>query len=293
MDETHKTSGSKFLVVTLLNVVITIAEFIGGLVSGSLGLLSDALHNLQDTVSIIIAYIADLISGKKNDAAKTFGYKRAEIIAAFVNASVLIVITVFMVVESINRLGSPQKIDGKLMMIVAIVGLVANFISMLILFSGTKNNLNIRATFLHMLSDTLSSVGVVIASVFVTLFNWTWVDPVITIVIAIWLLKEAFDVIKESTNILMESSPEIDLEEVQSALLEIPEIVGIHHVHIWMIDENYCILDAHINVQKNLNLSELDEIYSRVGDLLKEKFNISHVTLQAECDRGLDKPLIE
>ncbi|WP_099974423.1 cation diffusion facilitator family transporter [Lactobacillus terrae] len=293
MDETHKTSGSKFLIVTLLNVVITIAEFIGGLVSGSLGLLSDALHNLQDTLSIIIAYIADLISGKKNDAAKTFGYKRAEIIAAFVNASVLIVITVFMVVESINRLGSPQRIDGKLMMIVAIVGLVANFISMLILFSGTKNNLNIRATFLHMLSDTLSSVGVVIASVFVTLFNWTWVDPVITIVIAIWLLKEAFDVIKESTNILMESSPEIDLEEVQSTLLEIPEIVGIHHVHIWMIDENYCILDAHINVQKNLNLSELDEIYSRVGNLLKEKFNISHVTLQAECDRGLDKPLIE
>ncbi|WP_125761750.1 cation diffusion facilitator family transporter [Companilactobacillus hulinensis] len=292
MDHT-KITGKRFLAVTALNLIITVAEFFGGVISGSLGLLSDAVHNLEDSISIVISYIANVIGRRQNNSAKTFGYKRAEILAAFVNSSILIVITIMMIVESIRRFQQPQHINGLLMMIVSIIGLLANLISMLALWSGSKDNLNIKATFLHMLSDTLSSVGVFVASIFVTLFNWNWVDPLITVIIAIWLLKEAFDVVKESINILMEASPKIDLEAVKKVVLTVPDVVGIHHIHVWMIDENFIILDAHINVQKKCNMDQLEVIYDQVDKLLKDKFGVSHVTLQAECTRGLKDPLID
>jgi cation diffusion facilitator family transporter len=282
----EKVTGKRFFYVTVLNVVITITEFIGGFFSGSLGLISDAFHNLEDSLSIVISYVANVIGQRKNNTKKTFGYKRAEILAAFVNSIVLVVITLMMVVESFRRLSTPQHINGKLMMIVSLIGLAANFISMLMLLSGSKHNLNIKATFLHMLTDTLSSIGVFVASIFVILFNWNWVDPLITIVIAIWLLKEAYTVVSETINILMEASPKIDLDAVQDVILTIPEIVKVHHVHVWMIDENHIMLDAHINVKRNCNMSELDGLYDTVDKLLKDKFNITHVTLQAECSRG-------
>jgi cation diffusion facilitator family transporter len=228
----EKVTGKRFFYVTVLNVVITITEFIGGFFSGSLGLISDAFHNLEDSLSIVISYVANVIGQRKNNTKKTFGYKRAEILAAFVNSIVLVVITLMMVVESFRRLSTPQHINGKLMMIVSLIGLAANFISMLMLLSGSKHNLNIKATFLHMLTDTLSSIGVFVASIFVILFNWNWVDPLITIVIAIWLLKEAYTVVSETINILMEASPKIDLDAVQDVILTIPEIVKVHHVHV-------------------------------------------------------------
>lgn len=290
--EHSNVSGKRFFGVTVLNIIITIAEFLGGIISGSLGLLSDAVHNLEDSLSIFISYIANVIGRRRNDAEKTFGYKRAEILAAFVNSSILIVITILMIIESIRRFHTPQHINGGLMMIVSLIGLAANFISMIALWSGSKDNLNIKATFLHMLSDTLSSVGVFVASIFVTLFQWYWVDPLITIVIAIWLSKEAYDVVKESVNILMESSPNIDLNAIKKAVLTVPDVVGIHHVHDWMIDENYIIFDAHINVTKNCNMAELEKIYREVEKILKTQFHVSHVTLQAECTRGLKEPLI-
>lgn len=290
--EHSEISGKRFFAVTTLNIVITIAEFFGGFISGSLGLLSDAVHNLEDSLSMFISYIANVIGRRQTDAQKTFGYKRAEILAAFVNSVILIVITILMIIESIKRFRTPQHINGTLMMVVAIIGLLANFISMIALWSGSKDNLNIKATFLHMLSDTLSSVGVFIASIFVTLFQWYWVDPLITIIIAIWLSKEAYDVVKESVNILMEASPDIDLNEVKKAILTVPDVVGIHHIHDWMIDENYIIFDAHINVTKNCNMAELEEIYRKVEKILKEQFHVSHVTLQAECQRGFKEPLI-
>lgn len=293
MEHEHtQVTGKRFFFVTVLNILITIAEFFGGFISGSLGLLSDAVHNLEDSLSIFISYIANVIGRKHNDAAKTFGYKRAEILAAFVNSSILIVITILMIIESIRRFRTPQHINGTLMMVVSVIGLAANFISMIALWSGSKDNLNIKATFLHMLSDTLSSVGVFIASIFVTLFQWYWVDPLITMIIAIWLSKEAYDVVKESVNILMEASPNIDLNAVKAAVLTVPDVVGIHHIHDWMIDENYIIFDAHINVNKNCNMEEIEKIYREVEKILKEQFHVSHVTLQAECTRGLKEPLI-
>lgn len=284
----------KFFSVTVLNALITIVEFLGGIFSGSLSLLSDAIHNLQDTVSIIISYVAHVIGNKHSNANKTFGYKRAEILAAFVNSSILIAITILLVFESIKRINNPQPINGSLMLTVAIIGLLSNGISVYILLRDSKSNLNIKATMLHMLSDTVSSVGVIIAAIFIQLYNWTWIDPLITVIVALWIMKESFDVVKETVNILMEASPKIDLKDVKKTILETSaDIVNVHHAHLWMIDENTIILDAHINVQETESISEIEKIYITVGERLKEVYNIGHVTLQAECKKGLEDPLVK
>ncbi|MGR3741328.1 cation diffusion facilitator family transporter [Companilactobacillus sp. DQM5] len=293
MEHGHDTTGKKFFFVTILNALITVLEFLGGVFSGSLSLLSDAVHNLQDTISIVISYVAHLIGKRRSNSSKTFGYKRAEILAAFINASVLIAITVLLVIESVKRINQPQTINGSLMMIVSIIGLLANGVSMGILLKDSKNNLNIKATMLHMLSDTVSSVGVVIAAIFVQLFRWYWVDPLITILVAFWIMKESYGVVKETVNILMEASPNIDLEDVKKTILTLPEIKNVHHAHLWMIDENLIIFDAHINVDKAQKIVETEELYDKVGHLLKDKYGIGHVTLQVECKKGIGEPMIK
>jgi cobalt-zinc-cadmium efflux system protein len=169
----------RYLLVTILNVVITLAEFIGGLASGSLALLSDAVHNLSDVGSIVLAYIANLISRRKQNSSKTFGYKRAEIIAAFINGVILIGISIYLFVEAIGRFSAPQPIHGKLMFIVSLIGLISNLVSMIIMLGKAKNNLNAKAMFLNMASDTLSSVAVVIGSIVISIWNITIIDPIL------------------------------------------------------------------------------------------------------------------
>lgn len=289
----NKTTTSKFFSVTVLNTLITIAEFIGGILSGSLGLISDAVHNLQDTISIVISYVAYVIGNKKSDFKKTFGYKRAEILAAFVNAGILILITLFLIVESIKRMGNPQHINGGLMLVVSIVGLLANGISMLILLKDSKNNLNIKATMLHMLSDTVSSISIVIAAIFIQLFNWYWIDPVVTLLVSAWILKEAYEVLKESANILMEASPNINLDDIKKTILTIPEIKNVHHAHAWMINENMILFDAHINVEGTETIINAEKLYKKIHELLLEKYGITHTTIQIECKNGMHEPLVK
>lgn len=295
MDEHHNgnMSDTKFAGVTALNAIITIVEFVGGIVSGSLGLISDAFHNMEDTLSIVLSFVAHLIGKKDNNERQTFGYQRAEILAAFVNSAILIAITIVLIIEGIQRLGHPQKIDGGIMLTVSIVGLAANLFSMLLMEADSHHNLNIKATFLHMAADTLSSVGVIIAALLIKFFNWIWADPVLTLITAAWIMKESYGVIKQTVSILMEAAgPNIDLPQVQQTLMQIPDIVNVHHVHLWRIDENLVAFDAHINVRSNETIEQLEELYQRIEQLLKEKYGINHVTLQAECQRGINEHLV-
>ncbi len=197
-------TGKRFFGVTLLNVCITILEIVGGLLSGSLALLSDAFHNLGDSLSIVLSYVAHRISQKSQDQQNTFGYRRAQIIAALLNAFLLVFISVFLVIEAINRLREPETINGTLMMIVAVVGLLANLISVMLLNRGSHHNMNIRATYLHLMSDTLSSVGVIIGALVIKFYNITIIDPIITILVAVYILFECWPIIKKAINILME-----------------------------------------------------------------------------------------
>ncbi len=283
-------SGKRFLWVTVLNLIITIVEILGGLVSGSLALLSDAFHNLGDSLSILLGYFAQLIGKRPETERQTFGYRRAEILSAFLNALFLIIVSVFLLIEAVKRFSSPSTIDGPVMLVVAIVGLLANLVAALLLHKGSEGSLNIKATYLHVLSDSLSSVGVIVGALIVTIWHIDWVDPVLTIGVAVFICFEAWPIVKQTITILMQASPKLDYLAIQNDIVAIDDVISVHHIHAWMIDEHRIIFSAHINVL-DLPISEVEPIYAEIELLLKEKYGIGHVTIQAEVARGLDEEL--
>jgi len=281
-------SGKKIFWVTLLNATITIAEIIGGLLSGSLALLSDAMHNLSDTIAIALSYFAFKIAEKPKDTKRTYGYKRAEILSAFINSSVLIVLSVLLMIEAFKRFSSPESINGNLMIVVAFIGLMANLVSVLLLEKDSHANLNIKASYLHLLGDTLSSVGVLAGGIAIKIWGVVWIDPLVTIAISLFILKEAWHVTKKTVDILMQASPSLDYERIKKDVEAIEHVKNIHHVHAWMINENTIHFEAHLDLSDML-LSEVQLIYEQIEKLLKEDYGVSHITLQAEVDACCSK----
>ncbi|MBN1596802.1 MAG: cation transporter [Bacteroidales bacterium] len=277
------------LIATVLNVLITVAEIIGGIISNSLALLSDAIHNLGDTFAVLIAYLANRISKKDATEKKTFGYKRIEILAALLNAVVLIVITVFLFVEAYHRFRSPEPIHGLIMFVVAVVGLLANLAAVLLLKKDSQHNLNIKAAYLHLLGDTISSVAVIAGSVLIYFYKIYWIDPIITFIIGIYILKEAYVVLKEAIDILMQGTPSsIDVSKVVDEIEKHKLINNVHHVHAWKLDDKQIHFECHIDMVEDMIVSKTDIIRSEIEELLQNKFGISHVTLQFEyncCDK--------
>ncbi len=215
-DHGSDTSEKNLFITMALNFFITGIEIVGGLMSGSLSLISDALHNLSDGISIIITYLAIRLSRKPRTMKHTFGLKRTEIIAAIVNASTLIIISFFLIKEAIERFSNTVPVTGNLMLIVASGGLLVNIAGTLLLKKGSKDNINIRAAYFHLLSDAVSSLAVIIGAVFIIFFKIYWIDPLLTILISIYILKETYEIVKESVEIIMmTTTPDgIDLEEL-------------------------------------------------------------------------------
>ncbi|NJK84761.1 MAG: cation transporter [Bacteroidales bacterium] len=284
----HDHSERNLLLSTGLNLIITITEVIGGLISNSLALLSDALHNLGDTTAVFIAYIANRVSKKNYTNTKTFGYKRIEILAAVFNAVVLMAIILYLFVEAYQRFKNPEPIKSLVMLIVASVGLLANLFSVMLLHAYSKKNINIRAAYLHLLGDTISSVAVIVGAVCIYFFEFYWIDPLITILIGIYLLRETFFVLKQSLEILMQNTPRgLDLNKVKKALENLDEIDNIHHVHAWNLTDQDIHFECHVDLKDDLRVSETDRVKARIYKILNEKFNISHITVQYEfncCD---------
>lgn len=277
--------GLRFLEATVLNLVITAVEFGGGLLSGSLALLSDAIHNLGDSASIVMAYVASRISQRNSNQSKTYGYRRAEILSSYFNAIFLLVMSALLIWEAIRRFAHPHPVNGGLMLVVAVVGLLANSFSAWLLHSGSHNNLNLKATYLHILSDAFASGGVILGALIIKIFHVVWADPLMTIVVSVYIAYKTIPIIIEATNILMEAGPRLDYRAVKATVLSVPGVVNIHHVHTWMIDEHRIMLTAHIALEDQ-ELSEVEPIYQKIRKLLKDKYNIEHATLQAEVDRG-------
>ncbi len=286
--------GKNLLFAFGLNLIITVAEIIGGIFSNSLALVSDAIHNLGDTFAVMLAYIANVISRKNANERKTFGYKRIEILAALLNAVILIVITLFLFFEAYKRFQSPEPIKGVLMFWVAVLGLIANLIAVIILKGDSKHNINIRAAYLHLLGDTISSVAVIAGSILIYFFKIYWIDPVVTILIGLYIIKEAFQVLKETVDILMQGTPSsIDLQEVVDEIEKHDEISNIHHVHAWKLDDKQIHFECHADLAKDLPLSKTDAIRIEVEDILLSKFGISHVTIQFEYNCCDEKSVIK
>lgn len=282
----------RYLFITCLNILITIAELLGGILSGSLALLSDAVHNLSDVGAIVLSFVAHLIGEKDRNRNKTFGYQRAEILAAFTNGVGLLVISVVLFIEAIERFFKPEKVDGTLMFWIAIIGLLANLVSMLTLKTGAKHNLNLRSTFVHMLADALSSLVVVFGAIVINFWQINWIDPILTMVVSIFISHEAVKITLKAANILMESNPGIDLTRVHMTILQHHEINNVHHVHIWRYSDDYIMLDAHLNVDKTLTCGEFEILSKKIGEELEQKFGINHVNLQVECERGKTDKMI-
>jgi len=282
-------SRNNLLVVTVLNFSITAAEMIGGMISGSLSLISDALHNLSDGVAILISYLALKISQKDNNERLTFGYKRVEILSALFNSVVLLAISISLFREAYIKIKDPQPIDGLLMIIVALIGLLANFISVLILRGDSQRSLNIRGAYVHLLSDTLSSVGVVIGGILIYFYKIYFIDPILTFLIGAYIIKECLEIVGETVEILMQATPRsIDINRIKEEIESLEEVKNVHHVHIWRLDDNDIHFEGHINLKENLTVDDTVPVYRKIEDILK-KYNITHSTLQMEyeCCEGV------
>ncbi len=290
----YEVNARNMIFVVFLNFFITLAEVLGGLFANSLSLISDALHNLSDGIAILISYIALCLSRRKSTIQKTYGFKRAEILAALFNASALIIIIFFLFKEALIRLFHPHKIDSLLMMIVAIIGLIANVIGVILLRRDAHHNLNIKSAYLHLIADSLSSIAVVIGSIIIKTFNFYAIDPILTIVIGIYILRESYSIIQNTVNILMQSTPEnIDIMEIKCAIENLPEVHNLHHVHIWQMTDKDIHFEGHIDVCDDYHISEASEIIRKIEKILTEKFGISHITIQIEFGTCTDKGIIK
>jgi cobalt-zinc-cadmium efflux system protein len=277
----------------ILNFGITIVEVIGGIISNSLALVSDALHNLGDTTALIIAYFAHLISRREYTYKRTFGYKRIEILAALFNAIVLIVIVVYLFIEAFKRFKHPEPIKGMIMLGVALTGLLANFISAYLLKKDSKKNLNIKAAYLHIFGDTVSSFVVIISSILIYFYNIYWIDPLVTIFLGLYLLKETYAILRQSVDILMQGTPRgLDLNIIKAELESLPEISNIHHVHAWNLTDSEIHFECHVDLTENIRISDSERIRERIHKILLNKFGISHVTVQCEYNCCDDKRMI-
>lgn len=279
--------GKKLLFTIGLNIFITLAQALGGLLSGSLALLSDALHNLTDVISLIISYVANLFTKKEASEAKTFGYKKAEIIAAFVNSAFLLIIAIYLIYEAILRFYNPQEIESNVVIWLALLAIFANGFSVLLLKSEAKEKMNMLSAYLHLFTDIATSVALLIGGLLMKYFHWFWVDSLLTILIGFYLIFMGYDLLKKSFKILILFTPEhISLEEVTLA------IKNAQHVHVWELNEDEVHIEAHIEFYNDIKVSEFDIILKEIEQILLQDFNINHNNFQPEFKKDDPKNLI-
>lgn len=287
-------SGNRLLFSIILNIIITASQIIGGLISGSLALISDAVHNLSDVISLIISYSANLLSNKKKQTLHyTFGFKRAEIIAAFINSSTLIVIAILLAIEALKRLNNPVDIESNLVIWLAFIAILANGLSVLLLKKDADHNLNMRSAYIHLITDMLTSVAVLAGGLLMKYYGIYWLDAILTILISIYLLYMSWNIFLDSLKILMLFAPKgLEIKAIQDEIIAVPEIQNIHHVHIWQLNDKDIHFEAHIEFKKDIKLSEFDRICSKVEQILLDKFHINHSNLQPEFERDDHKDFI-
>ena len=275
-------SDRALLGAVFINILLTLAQVIGGIISGSLSLIADALHNLSDAASLGIALFARTIGRKPADKTKSFGYQRAEVIAALINLTLLITVSLYLIYEAVWRIVEPQVVTGLIIVVVAGVAFVVDMVTALITFRMSKNSLNMKAAFLHNLADALTSIGVIIAGALILLYQWYWVDTLLTFLIAGFVLWQGIIMLPKTIHLLMEGTPEnLSSDEIKASLEEAKDVEDVHHIHIWNLDEHRIALEAHVVVATN-ELQEVEVIKRNLKEILKDRFKITHSTLEFE-----------
>lgn len=272
--------SSRLIWVVVINVALTFAQIIGGVISGSLALIADALHNLSDAISLVIALIAQKISIKEHDAFMTFGYKRAEVIAAFTNLITLVLVGFYLIYEALWRLNSPQVIEGWTVIIVASIALAIDVVTAFLTYSVSKDSVNIRVAFLHNVSDALASLAVIITGILILLYEWYFVDTLLTLLIASYVLIQAYSMLPSVINILMQGAPkDVCIEDVLKTMQETKGIVNVHHLHLWQLDEHHNALEAHVVLE---SVNNLEKIKEELKSKLETTYSISHSCIEFE-----------
>ena len=289
----HDISGKNILISIILNILITLAQIIGALVSGSLSLLADALHNFSDVAALIISWIANKLAKRDSNESQTFGYKRAEIIAAFVNTATLILVAIYLYFEAFHRFFEPVEVKSVWVMVMAGFSILANGLSVLLVSEDAKHNMNMKSAYLHLLTDMLSSIAVLIGGIVLYFYKVNWVDGALSVLIATYLIYSSWGLFKESLAVLMQFSPSnIDISKIKNEILKLENVKGLHHIHIWRLNEKETHFEGHLEMKRDLKLSELNEIFEKVKGILDEKFNISHCVIQPEFQSDCNKKLI-
>ncbi len=275
--------GSKLAITIALNILITVGQVGGGLISGSLALVSDALHNFSDVMALVISYIAEKLSSQKFSPSKTFGYRRAEIIAAMINSASLLFVGGYLVFVAIVRLVHPEPIQSVWVMSLALLSIAANGACVFLLKTEAEGSLNIKSAYLHLLTDMMTSVAVLVSGVVVYFYQIYWVDSLITILIAFYLITASWKIFVETLRITMQFTPaHLDVDEVEQEILAFNEIEEVHHLHLWQLDSNTVNLEAHISFREDLRLSESSLLLEQINAVLKEKLQIAHTIFQPE-----------
>ena len=276
-------SGIRLLLTIVLNVSITVAQVIGGLMSGSLSLLADALHNFSDVVALLVSYVAARMAACPASQARTYGYKRAEMLAALFNGAVLIAIAASLCIEAVGRFGEPHPIDSGIVIWLAAYSIVANGVAVLVLARDAAHSLNMRSAYLHLFSDMLTSIAVLVGGIAISLWQVYWLDTLLSILISIYLIVMSVGLLRDTIRVVMQfAPPEVNLEAIERDILAVPGIADLHHVHVWQITERETHFQGHVGFEQDLPLGEVTAIIEQLQRLLVDHHHINHATLQAE-----------
>ena len=283
----EKRSDYTLIFAFLINILLSIFQIIGGILSGSLSLIADALHNFSDAITIGLGLFARIIGRRPADKIRSFGYKRAEMIAAFINVISLIIIGFFLIYEAILRFIEPSVISGKLVIIVASIALIVDLATTIITAYLSRESTNMKVVYLHNLTDTLASVGVIIGGFFILKYEMYWIDTFLTLLIAIYILLQSFLLTPDILNFFMDGTPKgINIDQIKKKVEEIDHVLDIHDIHVWGIDEEQNALEAHVIVEVS-ELKEVEKLKFQIKEILDKSFNISHSTLEFEPNSNL------
>jgi cobalt-zinc-cadmium efflux system protein len=278
----HHATGRILAVSLFATVIFVVVELWTGVWSGSLALISDAGHNFTDALALLLAMFGFWLQSKPADERKTFGYHRGGVLAAFVNALALLLLSVYLLWESYERLLNPQRVHEGTMMVVAGLGLMLNVGILLGLRNAHKHDLNIRAAAIHMVGDALGSVAIIIGAVAIRYTGWLAIDPVLSILISLLIIWTAFDIVRDSLNILLEGLPKgMELQNVIGAMRDVPGVLDVHDVHIWSLGSTAHALSCHARIA-DVPPSESGIILKGINDVLATRFHINHTTIQFE-----------
>jgi cobalt-zinc-cadmium efflux system protein len=289
----HQVQGKNLLFSIVLNIVITVAQVIGGILSGSLALISDALHNFSDVLTLIFSYIANKLARKEASLDQTFGYKRAELIAAFVNSISLIVVAIYLIFEASHRFQNPQVIKSNLVIWMSLLGIVINGLSAFMLKKDAHHNINMKSAYIHLLTDMMASIAVLIGGILMKYFHIYWIDSVLTFAIALYLIYVGYALLKESTQMLMLFTPSnIDIKNIVGEVHKIDGVKLLHHIHLWHLNDHELHLEAHLDCSNDMKMSEFNVLLDQIETVLLEKFNINHINIQPEFNKEDSKDFI-